>query len=92
LDFFFYFKKLKRSNIRFFHKDNAYQKRKSLDSGRQDPKELNYESKVDKNKQVIGIEISRGSDVIFKYKDRKGTITNRRVTHKKIFMHYLRER
>ncbi|AWW47836.1 hypothetical protein DPM17_03710 [Polynucleobacter paneuropaeus] len=70
---------------------NASGKEKPYSPRGRGPRNKNYESKSDGNKRIIDDALLKGSEITFKYIDRVGAITYRRVTPKRIFMYQLEE-
>jgi len=89
---YFYFKENSNISSSDYSQKSNYSSRESVRAYRkQSSKSKNYESKQDRNKRIIDSALLKGSDITFRYVDRVGTITNRRVTPKKVFMYQLEE-
>lgn len=89
---YFYFKEdLKTSTSNHSNRGNTSGKTRVYGDGERSSRDTNYESKSDRNRRIIDDAMGKGADITFKYIDRIGTITYRRVTPKKIFMYQLEE-
>lgn len=89
--YFFFKEGVNSSSSRNLNKNNTPAKRGVHELKERGSGNVNYESKVERNRRVIEDAILKGGDITFRYVDRVGTITNRRVTPKRIFMYQLEE-
>lgn len=87
---YFFFKE-DRGSSDYPKRGNTSTRRSANEYRGQRSNSANYESKPDRNKRIIDDAILKGSDIAFKYVDRVGTITRRRVTPNKIFMYQLED-